>query len=365
MQCPKCKEELPEEYNYCPYCGRKLNGERPKKKRGNGQGSVYKHGNKYVAAVTLGYDANGKRKTRTKWFDTKKEAVLALSELKKERPEEITFGQAHEMWLETRENTPDSYKYAWRYLERLENKPLKDITIDALQSCIDDSGKSRQYKSLIRTIAKLIYDYAIPRGYATTNLAQYLKVGENDRIAKASFTPEEIEKIKNACGKVPQADMIYCMIYTGFRPSEMFALTDKSYDPVNKTLMGGSKTEAGKNRIVTLSPKIQPIIAEAAKKEGYLFANKGKKWTQPAFADAFIRALDQAGIDNPIIRQTGAGASRKYTPHSCRHTFATLMKRVDGGLKDKQSLIGHASANMLLYYEDTSLADKRAITDKI
>ena len=55
----------------------------------------------------------------------------------------------------------------------------------------------------------------------------------------------------------------------------------------------------------------------------------------------------------------------KYSPHTCRHTFATLMKRVAGADKDKQELIGHASAEMLRYYQDVNIEDLRRITDAI
>lgn len=41
------------------------------------------------------------------------------------------------------------------------------------------------------------------------------------------------------------------------------------------------------------------------------------------------------------------------------------MKRVEGADKDKQELIGHASAEMLRYYQDAPLDDLRKITDAI
>ena len=53
----------------------------------------------------------------------------------------------------------------------------------------------------------------------------------------------------------------------------------------------------------------------------------------------------------------------KYTPHSCRHTFATLLKRIAGSDKDKQELIGHSSSEMLRYYQDVDLSDLKKITD--
>ena len=54
-----------------------------------------------------------------------------------------------------------------------------------------------------------------------------------------------------------------------------------------------------------------------------------------------------------------------YTPHSCRHIFATLLKRIEAPSKDKQELIGHASEEMLKYYQDVDIQDLKRITDAI
>lgn len=54
-----------------------------------------------------------------------------------------------------------------------------------------------------------------------------------------------------------------------------------------------------------------------------------------------------------------------YTPHSCRHTFATLLKRAQGSDTDKLALIGHTSTSQLRDYQDVTFADLRALTDKI
>ena len=63
--------------------------------------------------------------------------------------------------------------------------------------------------------------------------------------------------------------------------------------------------------------------------------------------------------------EVGGGSRHRLTPHSCRHTFATLLKRVQGAEKDKLELIGHASGEMLRYYQDVGLEDLRKITDAI
>ena len=82
------------------------------------------------------------------------------------------------------------------------------------------------------------------------------------------------------------------------------------------------------------------------------------------YRERFYEALEACGIENPATEVNGI-SRRKYTPHSCRHTFSTLMKRVQGADKDKLSLIGHTSTEMLRHYQDTNLTDLRKITDAI
>ena len=54
-----------------------------------------------------------------------------------------------------------------------------------------------------------------------------------------------------------------------------------------------------------------------------------------------------------------------YTPHSCRHTFATLLKNVAAPDADKLRLIGHTSTEMLRHYQDVDVESLRKITDEL
>ena len=157
------------------------------------------------------------------------------------------------------------------------------------------------------------------------------------------------------------------MIYTGFRPSEFLSLTAADYDRKRQCLSGGAKTDAGRGRCVTISPKLKAILARLAASDGPLCRDgDGNAWTLKKFTEeAFYPALDAIGIDNPLVEVGGGKLRHKYTPHTCRHTFATLMKRVQGADKDKQALIGHASPEMLRYYQDAPVEDLRHITDQI
>ena len=159
------------------------------------------------------------------------------------------------------------------------------------------------------------------------------------------------------------------MIYLGFRPSEFLALKTTDIHMMGDTMVavGGAKTEAGKGRIVPVSDKIRPYVnclIDAS--NDYLVPLNDKVDRLKTFTnDIFYPTLEKIGIDNPMVEISGGKTRHKYTPHSCRHTFATLMKRVQGADKDKQELIGHASAEMLRYYQDVELEDLKAIIQAI
>ena len=363
---------------FCPYCGKKQASAQRKHKRGNGQGSVFKVGNKYRAVITLGYyldeKGNRKRKTRSQRFDTKKEAVLGLSKLATAKPkrerQSVTFKQLYDKWLPTHragKDTMNCYKAAIKYFQPVWFMKMDDINIDDLQECLDDCQKGKRTKENMKAVCGLIYKYGIPRMCIpeNLNLAPFLVVSGEQTAHRPSFTDDEIEKIRKSIGKVEHADWLYIMIYLGFRPSEFLALSIDQYDSKNKAFIGGAKTEAGTNRTVTVSPKIQPYVDAiiGSRTTGPFIAdNKGRYWDYAAFREnVFYGILDGVGIDNPI----SDNGVHKYTPHSCRHTFATLLKRVQGSDKDKLELIGHTTSEMLRYYQDVSIKDLKAITDKI
>lgn len=381
MNCKKCGAVLVDGALYCHMCGRPIVKKQSQKQRGNGQGTVLQLASgKYKAIVTLGYyvgeDGKRRRRTRSKVFDKKKDAVAAIPKLlenqKKEVKRNMTFKQLYDLWLPTHKagkSTMDCYKSAFKHFESIWWMLVADIDVDDLQECIDDCPHGRRTKENMRSVCSLIYKYGIPRHVIpdNLNLAQYLSVDGDSAAHRTSFTQEQIDKIGKACGVVPYAEEIYAMCYLGFRPSEFLSLTAENYDSKRSCLVGGAKTAAGKDRTVTISPKIKPIIEAHAASGGVLFQNpKGGKWDLKKFTeDAFYPALESIGIPNPMVEISGGKLRHKYTPHTCRHTFATLMKRVAGADTDKQKLIGHSSSEMLRYYQDAPLEDLRKITDAL
>lgn len=377
-KCRKCHVELPDGAAFCPKCGAKQDVTHKPKSRGNGQGSVYQLPNKsWIAIITAGMeiDAAGKvhRRTRSKsGFKTKKEAVAYLPQLLSApaKQKDITLRALYEKWVPTHragKSTMGNYQAAFNYFRPLWHQKLADIDVDDLQECIDECTKGKRTRQNMKAVCGLLYKYAVPRELATLNLGQYLLVGDGEKGAKAALPVEAVDCLRASIGIVPYADYIVAQCYLGFRPAELLALEVKDYNPIERAFTGGAKTEAGRNRVVPVAKKIQPIIDRLLKNKesGFVFcAPDGGAMPLKAYRKAFYCALDMAGIDNPIYEQDGV-KRHTYTPHSCRHTFATLMKKVKAPDKDKLSLIGHASTEMLRHYQAVNISDLRQIVDSL
>ena len=57
MVCTKCGIDLPETFAFCPMCGKSVaKQEKKRRRRANGEGTVYKRGSTYTARVIFGYE---------------------------------------------------------------------------------------------------------------------------------------------------------------------------------------------------------------------------------------------------------------------------------------------------------------------
>lgn len=387
LTCKFCGRELLRDSVFCAYCGKKLIKKIKTTRRSNGEGSVRQLPNgKWIAEVVLWYyydevTQQTKPKTFSKsGFCKKADASNAIPSIREaglrkwgrspgkdilKRPE--TFSEIYDAWLPTHiasKSTMLCYSSAYKHFSPIHNEHIDNINIDDLQACIDDCAAGKRTKQNMKTLCGLMYKYAIPRNLVSSslNLASFLVIhDEGAQNKRTGLTMDELGKLKTLIGKIPYADYVYCMCYLGFRPSEALNLTLQSYNRKEKYFIGGSKTDAGRDRIVPVAPQIQKYIDALTRNKvgGYVFCGPdGGKFNIRRFReDYFTNVIRALGINDDEREK------RLLTPHCCRHTFANLLKGAKGADKNKLAIIGHTSDEMLRDYQDADIEGLREIVN--
>lgn len=353
------------------------------KSRGNGQGTAYRRGNTLVAQAVVGWrvpdDATKKPipVKRTKGgFPSKKEAIRYLPELYRNGSAEIvqiTLEKLYKEWEKkyasrVSTKTMEGYSQAFMHFKPIHPYNVNSITAAELQQCMDSCKSGKRTHQIMKTTANLLWKYAVDARYAEKNVAINLYTGKGRSARREPFSEADLKLICSAVGHEPYADYVYCLCYLGFRPSEFLALKKTDYHKENNIeyLVGGIKTEAGKDRTVVIPKQISWIISSRMEVHGtdLLFPmvcrnRKGeftgyKQMTHNYFNNFCFKPLtEKLGISGKV-------------PYSARHTYADKLKKADGDGKDKAALIGHTDYDFTQHqYQTSTLEDLDNVVQSI
>lgn len=232
-----------------------------------------------------------------------------------------------------------SHNAAWKKrVSRYANRKFRDVTLDEWQLILDEAEEQGLSQSTINNVALLIkdlYSYAMERDIVGKNYSDYLDIPSVDPIkAKGSLNDLQLAKVEEmAAAGVPMADTVLMLCYTGFRISEFLSLTRFSYHPDGVGyLQGGLKTNAGRNRIVPVHPKIRPYLLSWLSRGGdtIICSSFGRPLSSDKYREIFAGLMEQIGAP-------------EATPHWCRHTFATRLHAAGADPLTTKWLLGHST----------------------
>ncbi|MDE6774915.1 MAG: tyrosine-type recombinase/integrase [Ruminococcus sp.] len=312
----------------------------------NGYGSITKlSGNRrkpYIVRITTGYDDEGRQLRKILgYYATRKAALEALAAYS-ENPydidaSKITFSQLYDKWSAEKYNelSPSAvrtYKSAYSYCKPLYDIRITDIRTIQMQDIVDHADVEATTRARIQSLFRLMFKFAMKYDYIKKDYSEFVKRPkievEKERVP---FSYNEVKRLWEL-SDVHTAQIVLIMIYTGWRSSELSLMTfENGIDVQHKTMQGGIKTEAGKNRLMPICDKIFPFVEQM-----YTSGFSGIS------SDENGESLNYNQLYRKII-----GFFEEYDfnhiPYETRHTFATMLDNKNINAKIKKLLLGHSS----------------------
>ena len=365
MPCIKCKKSIPDDAIYCPYCGKKQVQQRKKTiKRANGTGSVYKLSgnlrNPWKAVITK-YVDNVRETIPIGCYATKTEALEALARTEKGKVTNkynMSLEEIYELWKgehfrKIGIDGQQGYVASWPYFSDNHNTKARDLSTQIIQNAIDKAiakGMSRSKCEKIKQLGSQLCKYCMRENLIDKNYAEFVTLPKSKKSQKQIFDANSIAKLFTASDDMT-AQIILTMVYSGMRVNELFSIKREDVYLEKQYMVGGEKTEAGKNRIIPIHPKIMPFVKDWYD-EGhqYLISNSvGNKMDDDNFRKRkFYPLLERLGIIEPLK----PGEKRKLTPHSSRHTFVSSMVSNKARPEILQQVVGHEKYETTIDYYD-------------
>ena len=344
------------------------------KRRPNGSGTVVKLSGRrrkpYCARVTLDERnlINGeKKKLVIGTFETYQEALNALSLYSLTKNNTISKKEAMEIDPEVYQKVQDkmskkvptfldiyyildkdefsllspqtqnSMHGAIKHLKKLHYLKIDQITLRMIQDVFDEDGSNHSTQVHMKTICTKVFRYAVVNQYIERNddYTSYIRIAKYEESdMHRPYTINEILALKKA--DTPEAHIMLIFIYTGVRINELLNINrdnihidekcdDDGTERLISYMITGSKTKAGKNRIVPIHDDIkQFVIDELLKPE--------KRLVDVTYANFTTRT---------VLIKVNKLLNTHHTMHDTRKTFATLCQMNNLNVYIRKKVLGH------------------------
>ena len=223
-----------------------------------------------------------------------------------------------------------------KHFKSIYDRPINNITLADLQFIFDNDGSKNGTQVHMKVLCSKIFEYAVIHQYISRDYdyTSYIRIAEFEQSTKHyPFTMDEIKKLKAL--DTSEAHLILIYIYTGLRAGELLNIDrnnihiDEPCDDDGSKMMisyiiTGSKTDAGKNRIVPIHDDIKQFVIDE-------LITPSKRLIDCTYASLNSTALS---IVNGCLKAT-------HTMHDTRQTFASLCQLYNVDVYARKKILGH------------------------
>lgn len=313
-----------------------------KMKHQNGFGSIVKLSGKrrkpYTVRITTGWKDGKQVRKYMGYYTSEAEALIALAEYHKNGVDidltKLTLEEVFDRWLERVELRDVSISVMRMHnmtksrLGALGKMPIKNIKTAQLQVWLDGIDLKPGSKGKLKSTLSQVFDYASQNDIVSKNYAKHLEiVGKIEKTGKV-YTQDEIKFLWEHRDD-EQARILLILLYTGMRIGEMLDINRASMFLDEQYIVGGLKTEAGRNRIIPLHDDIVPLVREQLGDNKWLLQNiRGGKMVYQVAKNRSYQYLEDHGM------------SHKF--HDTRKTAVSIMHEAGIPMETIRIIVGHA-----------------------
>lgn len=272
------------------------------------------------------------------YAETHDEGLQILAEFNKKpwdlKKKSVPLEELYQQWLTVKGKklgnaNLHSLKSAWKHCQNIKMEEYAKLKGFQMQECIDTCGRSYATQAAIKNLFHHLDKFALEFEISDNNYASLLTTETASPKEKVIFSEDERNVLWQR--KTDDwVDSVLIFLYTGFRISELLDIKKSQVDLMNRTITGGGKTEAGKNRVIPIHSKIFPLIERRMTADGeYLLCHQGKKCNQQWYRSMWKKIMVKF--------------SMSHTPHECRHTFRSLLDSAGANDVCIDRLMGHRS----------------------
>lgn len=238
-------------------------------------------------------------------------------------------------------------RYLKRLIDHFGNVPLAKID----QAAIDHAAKALYPTAIASTLNREVYTpiSAVLKYGAARGLCEYRQIERpvQPRGRVRWITPAEADRLISACA-AHLRPLVTFLLYTGARVSEALYLDWRQVD-LGRQEVQFIDTKNDEARGMPLHPRLAIALANLSHREGEVFRRPD--------GHSYARKDDGGGQ----IKTGFNGACRRagltdFSPHDCRHTWATWHYAANRDLPALMKLGGWKSEKMVLRYAHVNVA---------
>jgi integrase len=325
-----------------------------RKRRGNGEGSVYQRADgRWCATHSVGYAPNGRRRRQTIFGESKEDVQNQLASVRSKmledavaEPSKLRLATFLERWLEdaarptVRATTHASYKgvienHIVPRIGGVMLTKLSPIHVQALYSDMEREGKSPRLRQLTHAVLRRALKQALRWGLLPRNVCDAVDPPRVPKTEVTALTADQVQALLKAARNSRLYALFVLAIGSGMRLGEMFALQWRNVDLKNARLQVRHTLMELKGRLTLAEPKtpksrrridLPLTVVEALKAHRLELAAEGHGDGAWVFYNSkggpLRRSHFHFQVFKPLVKKAKLPDMRF---HDLRHTSASLL----------------------------------------